>query len=90
MTVRRALGQRAFLFGLEAVAAGHIGEDRLPVEKTDDDSGPLPAAAPARCALHAVGGREVGRFALPGEGMLFAHESFSRFYRFVYVTTTIG
>ena len=57
--------------GLEAVATGHICKDRLPVEKTDDDIGPLAAAAtPARGALHAMGGRKVGRFALPGTGTL--------------------
>ena len=61
------------------IAAGHICKDRLPVEKTDNDVGPLPAASPARLAPRAVGYSKIGRLALPGQGMLFVHERYSRF-----------
>ena len=65
LTVRSALRRRMLLFGFEAIATGHIGEDRLPVEKTDDDIGSLPAAGPARRAFHAMGCRKIGW--LPGQ-----------------------
>jgi len=64
---------------LVAIAAGHIGEHRLPVEQTDDDLGAvLAAAGPAILALHAMRGREFRGIGLPGEGMDFVHERFSR------------
>src|SRR5208337_2291877 len=78
--VRNALRSRALLFlGLVAIAICHIGEHRLPVDKTDGDLAfARSLAGEAAFAFHAMGGYEIGRFRLPGEGMNFVHVSSSR------------
>ena len=70
---------RKFLPRLEAVAIGHAGQHRLPVEKTDDDDrSVLAAPGPARLAFHAMGGREIRRLGMPCERMGFVHAASSR------------
>ncbi len=64
---------------LVAIATGHSAEHRFPVEKTDDNLGPvLAATSPAGLALHAMRGREIRGLGLPGVGMDFVHARSSR------------
>ena len=64
---------------LVAIASGHSGEHRLPVEKTDGDLGSiLSVPGPAGLALHAAVGCEFRGIGLPGEGMYFVHVHSSR------------
>ena len=81
---RRVLRHRILLMGqilpphFVAIASGHSGQHRLPVEKTDNNLGPiLSVPGPAGLALHAVGDREIRGLGLPGQGMYFVHERFS-------------
>ena len=76
LALRHQIGlARIFLLPQQvAIATGHIGENRLLVEKTDDDLGPIRSPPrPAALAFHAMGECEIRRFGLPGEGMDFVH-----------------